>query len=273
MSNRKKSSNGVLSAIIIIVIIFVIGRIYNKSKAMFNKNKTQTTNQQGTTQLNKDSMVESTKGVYSELAVDASGIWPPGQKPDALLLEENLLKKNYYIVFDGSGSMEGDRLETAKTALKKFVTQIPLDANLGLAVFDYMGLTERSPFGESRDYLINEIDQVTANGITPLSSAVELAYKKIIEQGHKQLGYGEYNLVIVTDGEASDGYEPNKIVNLILQDSPVSIHTIGFQIGENHSLNQPGKIFYKSANNLEELTKGLEDVLAESEEFSVTSFE
>jgi len=38
-------------------------------------------------------------------------------------------------------------------------------------------------------------------------------------------------------------------------------------------LNQPGKIYYKSAKNFDELSKGLEEVLAESESFIVTDFE
>jgi hypothetical protein len=45
------------------------------------------------------------------------------------------------------------------------------------------------------------------------------------------------------------------------------LHTIGFDIGEGHSLNQPGKTDYSSAQNPEQLRKSLQDVLAESEEF------
>jgi Ca-activated chloride channel homolog len=199
--------------------------------------------------------------------------WPPGIGDIDTELAENKLQKNYYLILDGSGSMSGDKMKTAKQALVKFLDAVPPEANIGLAVFDDKGLSERARLGASRDTLRQEINRVSASGYTPLRSSLNLAYDKINIQAARQLGYGEYNIVVVTDGEASDGEEPDYIVDEILSESPVVIHTIGFQIGEHHSLNQPGRILYKSANNLEELSEGLEDVLAEMEDFSVTDFE
>ena len=199
--------------------------------------------------------------------------WPPDIGTQEVLLEENLLQQNYYLVFDGSGSMEGQKLDIAKKALNEFVKSIPVEANIGLVVFDGSGLSERTALGENRELFINNVQKVTANGGTPLRDAIILAYRQLKEQGLKQLGYGEYNLVIITDGQASDGQEPKEIVNRILKESPLVIHTIGFKIGTKHSLNQPGRILYKSANNFEELKRGLESVLAELEDFSVTDFQ
>jgi Ca-activated chloride channel family protein len=199
--------------------------------------------------------------------------WPPGLGDIEMELEENKLKKNYYLILDGSGSMSGDKMKTAKEALTRFINLVPPEANLGLLVFDKSGLSERSKLGSSRQQLINQIDKVSASGYTPLRSSLQTAYKKINLQAARQLGYGEYNIVVVTDGEASDGEEPDYVVDTILSESPVVIHTIGFQIGEYHSLNQPGRILYKSAKNFEELSEGLEEVLAEMEDFSVTDFE
>ncbi|MBN2443073.1 MAG: VWA domain-containing protein [Spirochaetales bacterium] len=199
--------------------------------------------------------------------------WPPGIDNPNMELAENKLKKNYYLILDGSGSMSGEKMKTAKKALSRFINLVPDDANIGLAVFDSGGLSERAPLGSSKEQLVNQIQRVNASGYTPLESSLALAYKQINKQAARQLGYGEYNIVVVTDGEASDGEEPGPIVNEILRESPVVIHTIGFQIGEQHSLNQPGRILYKSANNLEELSAGLGDVLAEMEDFSVTEFD
>jgi uncharacterized protein YegL len=198
--------------------------------------------------------------------------WPPGLGNTDMELETDKLKKNYYLILDGSGSMSGDKMKTAKEALSRFINLVPADANLGLLVFDSGGISERAELGSSRQVLLDKIKQVRANGYTPLRTSLQIAYQKISLQAARQLGYGEYNIVVVTDGEASDGEEPDYIVNTILSESPVVIHTIGFQIGENHSLNQPGRILYKSANNYEELSEGLEDVLAELEDFSVTDF-
>jgi uncharacterized protein YegL len=199
--------------------------------------------------------------------------WPPGVGEQDVALEEDLLAANYYVIFDGSGSMKGDKLRVAKQALSEFVKHIPAGANVGLTVFDQYQMSERAALKTPRDAIIAEIDKVQAKGYTPLNDSIRLAYQKLTDQGLKQLGYGEYHLVVITDGEASEGQDPTGIVNKILQESPVVIHTIGFQIGQNHSLNQPGRILYVAANNLEELQKGLEGVLAELEDFSVADFQ
>ena len=210
--------------------------------------------------------------IPKEFKVEENDIWPPGLNKENVSLEKNLLKKNYYIIFDGSGSMDGDKIITAKKALIEFVKQVPINANLGLAIFDGNGLSERVPLGDNRELFIEKVNQTIASGGTPLADSFKLAYSKINEQARKQLGYGEYNIVVVTDGEANTGNKPGNIVKLILKESPVVIHTIGFQIGKNHSLNQPGKIYYKAADNFEELSKGLEEVLAESEQFDIIDF-
>ncbi len=216
---------------------------------------------------------EEYQDVYSPAT--EQGLWFESQDKDesSPKLEENLTKRNYYIILDGSGSMQDDnKMAIAKKALIEFMAYVPETANLGLAIFDGSGLSERVPLGDDRYEFTNQVQKTKAAGNTPLKEALELAYTKLKSQAQQQLGYGEYNIVVVTDGEASPGHEPDRIVNLILAHSPVVIHTIGFQIGEDHSLNQPGKIYYKSAKNLEELSQGLEEVLAESESFVITDF-
>jgi uncharacterized protein YegL len=224
-----------------------------------------------------DNTVSSTDDTAYEEAYGDSGEidegWPPGIGELETDLAENKLLKNYYLILDGSGSMSGQKMKTAKEALGKFINIVPAEANIGLAVFDEMGLSERAWLGAPREKLLQEIKRVSASGYTPLMSSLNLAYERINTQAARQLGYGEYNIVVVTDGEASDGEEPDYIVDEILMKSPVVIHTIGFQIGEYHSLNQPGRILYKSANNFEELSEGLEEVLAEMEDFSVSDFQ
>lgn len=204
--------------------------------------------------------------------VDTQSIWPRNLGELPVDLADNMLNKNYYLIFDGSGSMDGSKLRTAKEALMAFISRIPEDANTGLLVFDSQGISERVSLSRNRELLKEEILAVDANHGTPLKHSISMAYDNLTLQGHRQQGYGEYHLVIVTDGEASDGQDPRDIVDEIIKESPIVIHTIGFKIGQNHSLNQPGRILYKSASNLDELKKGLEDVLAESEDFSVSSF-
>jgi len=203
--------------------------------------------------------------------------WPSGE---AAAVADNLFAANYYVILDGSGSMnesscaEGSsKIVVAKTALAAFARSLPQDANLGLAVFDQSGLTERLPLGrDNRDAFSRAVHRVRANADTPLRSALELAYAKLDAQGRRQLGYGEYHLVVVTDGIASPNQDPTEVVNRILAQSPLVLHTIGFCIGEQHSLNQPGRTYYRSANNPQALQQGLETVLAEAPSFAVSQF-
>jgi Ca-activated chloride channel homolog len=191
-----------------------------------------------------------------------------------------LLTKNYYLVIDGSGSMDDSgcsgglrKIDAAKEAVAKFVTAIPADANVGLLVFDEQGIGERVPLGQDRTLVKQHIHNIMASGGTPLLTAMSDAYRAITLQAQKQFGYGEYHMVVVTDGEANNGQDPSDIVSKILQESPVTIHTIGFCIGSGHSLNLPGITSYYTANNPEELLAGLQNVLAESTEYTTTHFE
>ena len=199
--------------------------------------------------------------------------WINGAETKGVTLDSNLLRRNIYLVFDCSGSMSETKggepkIVTAKRAIEAFGRKIPAETSLGLAVFDSSGLSERVPLGiNNRKEFYRTVQSTGAGGGTPLSSAVRLGYEQLRRQAVRQLGYGEYHLIIVTDGEANAGFDPGNDVNIIMRDSPVVIHTIGFYIGNRHSLNQPGRTVYKEANNPKDLEQGLADVLAESDKF------
>jgi len=188
---------------------------------------------------------------------------------------------NYYIVLDGSGSMRKSqcsgsqtKIDAAVAALQTFVKSIPADNAMGLAAFDGRGLYERVALApDNRESMAGELLKVVAGGGTPLHSAISLGFEKLTRQARRQLGYGEYHLVVVTDGHADPTSEdPTRVVNKILNESPVLLHTVGFCIGSEHVLNQPGRVFYAAADSPEQLRQGLEAVLAESPSFDVSRF-
>jgi Ca-activated chloride channel homolog len=207
--------------------------------------------------------------------------WPPkeAESVSPLPLEEQT-DVNYYVIFDGSGSMlessctnNSNRIRVARDAMRHFVNHVPDSARLGLYVFDNRGVTERVPLGkENRNELIQAIESVNPGSVTPLRKSISDAVISLGKQYAAQLGYGEYHLVIVTDGIASKGQDPSGVVKWILENTPIVIHTIGFCIDENHSLNIPGNTIYRSANSPEELTASLEAVLAEAEVFDISKF-
>ncbi len=208
----------------------------------------------------------------------------PGVTPDQATETDTprLMARNYYVVFDGSGSMreqacgsgKASKIDAAKRALAAFAASVPADANLGLLVFDDQGVHEVLSLGPAQPgRFIERVQAVQAAGGTPLRESVQAAYHALTQQGRRQLGYGEYHLVVVTDGEASEGQDPGEAVAGLLRDSPVVLHTIGFCLGDQHSLNQPGRTLYLAADNPEALSRGLGDVLAEAPAFNAAGFD
>lgn len=205
--------------------------------------------------------------------------WPPLGSDD-LELAPNKLLKNYYVILDGSGSMseqqcygDGTKMAVARESLAAFARLVPGSANLGLSIFINNRIEELVPLGQdNRQEFIAAVRATYPSGQTPLRSAMETGFGKLTDQARRQLGYGEYMLVVVTDGLASPGEDPTGIVHTILDQTPVAIQTIGFCIGDNHPLNIPGRTVFKAANSEDELRRGLEDVLAESATFDVSDF-
>lgn len=206
--------------------------------------------------------------------------WPPLAEGSGSGAQASALA-NYMVVLDGSGSMaarecSGDvsKLDAAVAALEVFVQSVPDDANLGLAVFDQDGVATRVKLGTgNRDAFVRELRDARANGGTPLRSAITAGYEELVNQATGQLGYGEYHLVVVTDGYPDPASEdPTPIVATLLDQSPVVLHTIGFCIGSDHVLNQPGRVFYVAADSPDQLAAGLSSVLAEAPQFDVADF-
>ena len=206
--------------------------------------------------------------------------WPYLEEDKQTQVASNLLATNIYIVFDASGSM-GDggcsggeaKIRVAKRAVEEFAKSIPQDTNVGMVVFDRTGTHERvalSPINSAA--LSSTVNAINYGGGTPLTDAMQVGFKALTQQGKKQLGYGEYHLLVVTDGQANNSQALNQEVDKILKYSPVLIHTIGFCIDENHSLHQPGKTNYSTAKDYESLLQGMRSVLAEAPSFSVSEF-
>lgn len=214
---------------------------------------------------------------YGMRGVDYS--WPGVSAPDQQLTA-NKLAKNYYIVFDGSGSMDekscessDKKINVAKQALSSFFQTLPADVNVGIFLFDNNGAGEVLPISPLNTDKLNQVVQkIWVGGGTPLGESLRQGYLSLSRQALSQQGYGEYNLVVITDGEASDGETMNKMVDQISQQSSISIHTLGFCLSGQHALNVKGLVNYISANSAQQLLDGLNDVAAESDSFDISAF-
>lgn len=190
-------------------------------------------------------------------------------------------KRNIYMVFDGSGSMNNklqqgsnlqfkNKIAGAKWAVDEFMKTIPDDINLGLFVFDAQGVREVVPLAAlDRAAFLAAIHDVRAAGGTPLGESIKAGVDALMKKYQQQLGYGEYRLIVVTDGEASG--ESIGAAIQYAQDFGVPIYTIGLDVNEQHSLRANSRQFF-SAKSFEELKKGLIDSAAESESFDANEF-
>jgi len=193
------------------------------------------------------------------------------------------LTRNFYFIFDGSGSMseslnkqcKGDRrfssrLEGAKWAVEQFLPLMPRDVNLGLWVFDSYGNSERVLLGpDNRDKFLAEVQKTRAGGNTPLTESIEQGVSRLVEQRDKQLGYGEFRLIVVTDGQATGRPLPQAVD--YARERHIPIYTIGLCIGEKHELRKYS-VSYRAADSIEALKRGLEETLAETNMFDPKAF-
>jgi Ca-activated chloride channel homolog len=195
---------------------------------------------------------------------DGTGHEPiPNTSPEGSKMDPS---SNAYIVFDGSGSMAGKPIQEAKNAIAAFVASAPEDLNLGLAVFDSQNYNanEIVPLGRGaaqRKTLQTKISQISAGGGTPLGSAIQIGTKSLIQQFQKQLRYGDVRLIVVTDGQASDGAAFTKGI-AFARANHVPIYTIGFRIKNSHPLRQYSEAYF-TADDEQELLGAMKETLAE----------
>jgi len=208
-------------------------------------------------------------------------------KPVNIKIPENTggeaaLIRNIYFIMDGSGSMNepttrdcgGDKrfiskMAGARWAIKEFLETVPDDVNIGLYVFDLNGRREVIPLGSSnREAFIAAIEAIDAGGQTPLAEALQFGTDRLVEQYRNQLGYGEFRLVVVTDGIA-EGI-PGAAIYAAKHGMP--IYAIGLCVKADHPLRH-FSVSYLAADNYQDLQKGLEATLAELPSFDVTEFE
>ncbi len=192
------------------------------------------------------------------------------------------LARNFYFIIDGSGSMDsepggacrgdqsfGAKLEGAQWAVQEFLTKVPDDVHLGLYVFDRDGRQEVVPLGAgNRETFLGAVNGIRSGGGTPLAASISFATDRLVEQYKRQLGYGEFRLVVVTDGRADRIPDAARYAGHF----GMPIYAIGLCIDEDHPLRRYA-VSYRAADSFEDLAAGLKETLAELEDFDVTDFE
>ena len=187
---------------------------------------------------------------------------------------------NFYFLFDMSGSMDercsGKRkIDGAKEAVTRFMKNIPDDVNIGLMLF---GTRSGDDYGEAlpiasgnKEEFLKIINSLEPGGKTPLGEALLASVDKIIEQYKKQLGYGTYRIIIITDGEQT-GIDLKQPCDYLAQHGFIGLYSIGLCMKSSHTLKKYS-LSYRDANNYEELEQALVEAAAESDEFDSSLFD
>ncbi|SDK73334.1 von Willebrand factor type A domain-containing protein [Catalinimonas alkaloidigena] len=184
-----------------------------------------------------------------------------------------LLAANYYFIFDGSENMEErcagqEKLRSAQRAAQELIEQVPDDANMGLLVFDDHrdrgeAFTEPVALGpDNRKKMNRALRRIDADGNSSLREAIYQGVNQLEEQSKKQQGYGEYHLVIITDGQ-DIGLEDAARYAV---EKGIAIHTVGLCIDREHPL-RTYALSFQNANERTDFTLTPEAERVEPETF------
>ncbi len=184
---------------------------------------------------------------------------------------------NVVIVLDDSGSMNERmsggvrRIDAAKKAITAVLKQFPADTKLGLMLLN--GDRSKQHWAIPLEHLslpqaTRRVESVSADGGTPLGERMREGAEALLRLRDKQI-YGNYRLLIVTDGEAND----SKLLNLYLPDvlsRGLLVDAIGVDMKQDHSL-ATRVHSYRRADDAEALSKAIEEVFAEKVDSSAAN--
>lgn len=181
---------------------------------------------------------------------------------------------NIVIILDASGSMANampgshrSKMQVAKNALTKVLSNIPASTQVGLLVFSGRNksgdwLQSLGPMDQQQlDQTLQALSRLTADGSTPLGKYLKIGADRLLEQRKKQMNLGTCTLLIITDGEASDmalvkGHTPD------ILSRGIRMEVIGVAMADDHSLAH--KVHrYRRADNPEALDQAIAQTMAE----------
>jgi hypothetical protein len=142
--------------------------------------------------------------------------------------------------------------------------QIPETTHVGLLVFSGTNVPDPwlYPLGpRDNEALAKAIGLPRPGGNTPLGRFIKIGADRLLDQRTKQYGYGSYRLLVVTDGEATDGalteqYTPDVIAR------GITVDVIGVNMNADHTLATKVNS-YRRADDPASLQKALSEILAE----------
>ena len=126
------------------------------------------------------------------------------------IFQLNKRKATILVVLDVSGSMEGDKIKSARESTVEFLDRLAADDEVGVMIFSdaptMLAAPERT--GDIVEGLSQRVEGLLANGNTALYESVCDATKALIKAQKEDLEAGEsrlYGIVLLSDGEDTVG--------------------------------------------------------------------
>ncbi|TWT94818.1 von Willebrand factor type A domain protein [Botrimarina colliarenosi] len=171
------------------------------------------------------------------------------------------------VILDNSGSMAermpggGTRMEAAKRSLQTVLDRTPDDAQVGVLLLNppRIGddwLFELGPVDQQATR--QAIGQINAGGPTPLGGAMITASDALLAAREKNR-YGVYKLLVVSDGEATDGNLVDRYLPEV-QARGLLVDVIGVAMAQQHSLATRAST-YRNANDPASLEQAISAVV------------
>ena len=167
------------------------------------------------------------------------------------------------VIFDNSGSMQGQKIDEAKTAFKAWLDRASDTYVWSLINFDE-GARLVVPFGKNQAAVASAISGFSANTNTPIVNALHIATRQIQERRTKVTPYERHLVLLFTDGEENQDPGGNQeVLNVIAKMRALNIEVVGIGYhGDGDYLAQVSTHYYQ-ADNVEALKTGLNKVDAE----------
>ncbi|MEO0391731.1 MAG: vWA domain-containing protein, partial [Pseudomonadota bacterium] len=160
------------------------------------------------------------------------------QTEGSVLLDDNRVRRNYVLAIDASGSMADNdncapnnqaKFGVVRPAVEEFLRSLQPEDYLALMSFQSDNAQVLVPLGPVNPAQIFEaMASIVPNGGTPIGTTLLGAKQMLEQQAQRQAGYGEYTIVMVTDGAASDPERMTYALEQITLNTPIVIQTVGF---------------------------------------------
>jgi Ca-activated chloride channel family protein len=136
---------------------------------------------------------------------------------------------NISVVFDRSGSMEGERMHHGKKAIEYLIDQLEPDDIMSLVIYDHEAyvLHSSEPVTD-KHALKRKLEHITPRGTTNLSAGLDLGIQEVVSTYNKN----KINRVFLfTDGQPNEGITDHYLLEKIASEHAhkfdVSISTFG----------------------------------------------